>query len=276
MNQDPQVVETGTPHLLARREGRTLMLIMNRPEVRNALSDDMLMAMADQLAIAEADDAIGCVLLTGAQGAFCAGGDVAAMANMAADGEIDSSPKRVQWQRRLQNATAGRLFAMPKPTVAAINGPAAGAGFSLAMACDLRIMAEDTFLTTAFAKMGLSGDFGGTYFVTQMVGSAKAREFFMISDRIKAEEALRLNLINRVHPSPTLMDESLALAQRLASGPTLALGYMKENLNRALVAPATDCLDAEAVLHAACTETRDHKEAAAAFVQKRPPCFSGR
>ncbi len=276
MTDQPQEIATGTTDLLAHREDRILILTMNRPKVRNALSTEMLVAMADQLASAEADDTIGCVVLTGADGAFCAGGDVEAMASTAAAGESNTSPKLVQWQRRLQNATAGRLFAMPKPTIAAINGPAAGAGFSLAMACDLRTMSAATFMTTAFAKVGLSGDFGGTYFVSQLVGSAKARELFFLSERIAAEEALRLGLVNWTYAPEILREETIALAKRLSSGPTLSLGYMKENLNRALIASATECLDAEAALHIACTDTYDHKEAAAAFVQKRPPRFSGR
>jgi 2-(1,2-epoxy-1,2-dihydrophenyl)acetyl-CoA isomerase len=126
MTSQPQEIATGTTDLLARREDRTLILTMNRPKKRNALSTDMLVAMADQLAKAEADD-------DSATGAFCAGGDVEAMATSAVADDGHAGPRLVQWQRRLQNATAGRLFAMPKPTIAALNGPAAGAGLSLAM-----------------------------------------------------------------------------------------------------------------------------------------------
>jgi 2-(1,2-epoxy-1,2-dihydrophenyl)acetyl-CoA isomerase len=140
----------------------------------------------------------------------------------------------------------------------------------------MRTMVEGTFMTTAFAKVGVSGDFGGTYFITQLVGTAKARELFFLSERITAEEALRLGLVNWVHPAETFETASLALARQLASGRTLALGYMKDNLNRALVASAIECLDSEAASYIACTETQDHKETALAFVEKRPPRFSGR
>ena len=266
-------IDTGTDDLLARREGRVLVLTMNRPAARNALSIPMLDALEDQLARAEADRDVGCIVLTGTEGAFCAGGDVKAMT---VAGEDQTSPSWVPRQRHYQRATSGKLFEMPKPTIAAINGPAAGAGFSLAMACDLRTMATTTFLTTAFAKVGLSGDFGGTYFASQLLGSAKARELFYLSDRVTAEEALRIGLANWLHEPDRLLDATLEVAARLASGPAIALGFMKENLNRALTSPAGECLDIEAALHISCTTTSDHREAAAAFVEKRTPVFGGR
>lgn len=265
-------IDTGTDDLLAQREGRVLILSMNRPMARNALSLEMVTAMEEQLARGEADNEIACIVLTGTEGAFCAGGDVTAMA---VAGEDETSPSWLQRQRRLQQATAGKLFTMPKPTIAAINGPAAGAGFSLAMACDLRTMSTDALLTTAFAKIGLSGDFGGTYFISQLIGTAKARELFYLSDRIMADEALQLGLVNRLYAPDVLLEETLALAARLASGPSIAVGFMKENLNRALLSSVADCLDTEAALHIACLTTGDHREAAAAFVEKRPPVFKG-
>lgn len=266
-------IDTGTSDLLAERRGRVLVLKMNRPTARNALSLEMIEGLEGQLAGAEADNSIGCVVLTGADGAFCAGGDVKAMTTA---GEEQTSPGWVPRQRHFQRATSGKLFLMPKPTIAAINGPAAGAGFSLAMACDLRTMSADTFLTTAFSKVGLSGDFGGAYFATQLLGTAKARELFYFSERIASAEALQLGLVNRVLPANDLMAATLELAERLAAGPSIALGFMKENLNRALMASALECLDVEAALHVASATTADHREAAAAFVEKRSPVFSGR
>lgn len=272
MEEHMRTLPTQTKHLLAHLQDRTLILTMNRPDVRNALSQDMLDAMAEQLAKAEIDDGIGCIVLTGAAGAFCAGGDVT---DMATARQQASSSSQLQAQRHMQRATAGALFSMPKPTIAAINGPAAGAGLSLALACDLRTMAAETFLTTAFAKVGLSGDFGGTYFLSQIVGTAKARELFYLSDRVSAAEALHLGIVGGLHRSDILLAATLNLARRLAAGPGIALGLMKENLNRALLSPFTECLDMEAAAHIACLGTHDHREAAAAFVEKRMPRFKG-
>ena len=273
LDSQMETIDTGTPDLLARRHGRVLLLTMNRRASRNALSLAMLEALEEQLALAETDDRVGCIVLTGAEGAFCAGGDVKAMA---AGQEDRTGAAKVQHQRMIQRGTAGKLFAISKPTIAAINGPAAGAGLSLALACDLRTIAAEAFLTTAFAKVALSGDFGGTYFLTQIVGTAKAREICYLSERVSSAEALHLGLVNRVFDLAALHDETLALATRLASGPSIALGYMKENLNRALLATPEECLDLEATHHIHCTTTRDHQEAAAAFVDKRVPLFEGR
>jgi 2-(1,2-epoxy-1,2-dihydrophenyl)acetyl-CoA isomerase len=166
---------------------------------------------------------------------------------------------------------------MPKPTIAAIPGAAAGAGLSIALACDLRVMAEPAFMTTAFARVGFSGDYGGTYFLTKLVGAAKAREMYFLSDRVDAAEALRLGLASRVVPAEALAAEALALAARLAAGPRVALAYLKETLNRAFSGgDMDDCLDLEATHHVHCGLTDDHKDAAKAFVEKRPPVFRGR
>jgi 2-(1,2-epoxy-1,2-dihydrophenyl)acetyl-CoA isomerase len=175
-----------------------------------------------------------------------------------------------------QRATAGKLFKMPKPTIAALPGAAAGAGLSLALACDLRVMASNAIMTTAFARVGFSGDYGGTYFLTQLVGSAKAREMYYLSDRVSADEALRLGLTNWVCAPEDLMTKAREIALRLANGPTVAYRYMKENLNRAMAGEVDDCLDLEATHHVHCGQTEDHREATQAFVAKREPVFKGR
>jgi len=218
-----------------------------------------------------------CVVLTGAGNGFCAGGDVKGMASRAdgtvGDNTIDGAIHR---QRLNQRATAGKLFKMPKPTIAALPGAAAGAGLSLALACDLRIMSSKAIMTTAFARVGFSGDYGGTYFLTQLVGSAKARELYFLSDRVNAEEALRLGLANWICEPEELAAKTREIARRLAAGPTVAFRYMKENLNRAMAGEVDDCLDLEATHHVHCGQTEDHREAAKAFVEKRDPVFKGR
>jgi 2-(1,2-epoxy-1,2-dihydrophenyl)acetyl-CoA isomerase len=184
---------------------------------------------------------------------------------------------RIHRQRLSQRATAGRLYEMPKPTIAALPGAAAGAGLALALACDLRIAADNAVMTTAFAKVGFSGDYGGTYFLSRLVGTAKARELYYLSDKVEMPEALALGLVNRVVPANALMSEAHALAKRLAEGPRVAYRYMKENLNRAAgEATMTDCLDLEATHHIHTGLTEDHREAAKAFVEKRAPKFVGR
>ena len=270
------VISTGTPDLYARLDQGVLTLTINRPAARNALTKEMLEALAKQLANAEADDSVKCIVLTGAGAGFCAGGDVKRMAQsdgapMSA-GAVDRS---IQRQRRVQQATAGALFKIPKPTIAAINGPAAGAGLSLALACDFRIMSSQAILTTAFAKVGVAGDFGGTYFMTQLVGAAKARQLYFLSERVDAAEAVQLGLANWTCAHAEFEARVDALASSLAAGPVIALRYMKENLNRAMSGSVDDCLDMEATHHIHCYATADHREAARAFVEKRVPVFTG-
>lgn len=270
-------IDTGTGDLLAVQEEGVLTLTLNRPDARNALSRPMTRALAEQLAHAEFDREVKCIVLTGAGKAFCAGGDVKGMAARG-DGTVGdlTLDEAIHVQRDNQRATAGKLFKMPKPTLAALPGPAAGAGLSLALACDLRIMSSSAFMTTAFARVGFAGDYGGTYFLTQLVGSAKAREFYYLSERVRAEEALQLGLANWVCEPEELEERTRGIAGRLAGGPTVAYRYMKENLNRAMHGDVDDCLDLEATHHVHCGQTEDHREAAKAFAEKREPVFKGR
>jgi len=271
------MLDTGTPELLAHLDDGVLTLTLNRPEARNAMTRAMNEALARQLAEAELDPAVRCVVLTGAGSGFCAGGDVKGMA-AAGDGTVGALTidEAIHRQRVNQRATAGRLYRMPKPTIAALPGAAAGAGLALALACDLRVMASSAIMTTAFARVGFSGDYGGSYFLTRLVGAAKARELYFLSERVTADEALRLGLANWVCAPEELAGRTGAVARRLAAGPTVAYRYMKENLNRAVNGELDDCLDLEATHHIHCGQTEDHREAARAFVEKREPVFKGR
>ena len=274
-----RTLDTGTDDLTAYVEDRVAVLTMNRPKRRNALSGAMLAAMESALAEVETASDVGCVVLTGAEGAFCAGGDVKGMAS-GGGGSGDrpfSLDDAIHRQRLSQRRTAGKLYSMPKPTVAALPGAAAGAGLSLALACDLRIAAENAILTTAFANVGFSGDYGGTFFKTKLIGAAKTRELYYLSEKIDAIEAERLGLVCRVVPADALEKETQALAHRLANGPTVAYRYMKENINRALAGgELDDCLDLEATHHVHTSLTQDHRNAVQAFVEKRKPVFEGR
>jgi len=268
-------LDTGTEDLLAEVDDGVAVLTMNRPARRNAMSEAMMAAMDRVMGEVEADDAVGCVVLTGTGGAFCAGGDVKAMAERPVAERARSMDAAIHRQRLRQRATSGRLWQMPKPTIAAIGGPAAGAGLSLALACDLRYAVEEAVLTTAFARVAFSGDYGGTWFLTRLVGSAKARELYYFSERLSAADAEGLGIVNAVFPAADFDFEVRQRARRLAHGPRLAYRYMKENLNRAVNGELGECMDIEVTHHIRTGLTDDHREAAKAFVDRRDPGFTG-
>lgn len=264
-----------TQDLLASIDDGIATLTMNRPDSRNALSRDMVLAMHAALAAHAIDPAVRLVILTGAGQAFCAGGDVKGFAK-AATGAAAAMPfdQRVT-DLRMRMEVVRLLHEMPKPTLAVIPGAAAGAGLSLALACDLRLAADNAKLTTAFAKVGLSGDFGGSYFLSHLVGASKARELYFTGRVVPADEALQIGLVHRVAPAAELATAAREWALELAALPTVALGYMKRNLNLGMRASLSDLLDAEAVHMVRTFDTEDHKAAAAAFVDKRKPQFRG-
>ena len=259
---------------LTQVEDGVAVLTLNRPERLNALTRTMLSGLRTHLAALAEDPAVGCVVLTGAGRAFCSGGDVAAQA--AAAGKSEQSPEQRADSLRASMAASELLHGMPKPTIAMVNGVAAGAGMSLALACDLRIAGETARMTTAFAKVGLSGDYGGTYFLTQLVGPSKARELYLTAELLDAPRLLALGLVTRVVPDEDLWVETMTLAKRFAHGPRMAYRYIKRNLNVAEEGSLSDTLDSEAYGMLRCRETADHAEAARAFVEKRLPVFSGR
>ena len=216
-----RTIDTATDDLLAVVDEGVATLTMNRPDRRNAMSGAMNQALARALAEVEIADDVGCVVLTGAGGAFCAGGDVKGMASGrdAGGGSAMTYDAGVHRQRLNQRAISQRLFEMPKPTIAALPGAAAGAGLSLALACDLRYAVPTAVLTTAFAKVGFAGDYGGTWFLTRLVGSGKARELYYFSDKLGADEAERLGIVNAVFPEATFADDVAERARRLAVRP---------------------------------------------------------
>ena len=261
--------------LLYRLENRVAVLTMNRPERLNALTRDMMQALLARLSSCAIDDAVGCVVLTGAGGAFCSGGDVRAQAKVAAEGTVETPEQRTDLLRASMEASR-LLHDMPKPTIAMLNGVAAGAGLSLALACDLRIAGRSARMTTAFAKVGLSGDYGGTWFLTQLVGTAKARELYFLSEVLDAAQIEALGLANKIVADTELAAETTALAEKLANGPSVALRYMKRNLNVAVTGTLAAGLDSEAYGMLRARASEDHKEASRAFVEKRAPAFRGR
>lgn len=268
------------------RDGGVATVILNRPDAMNSMNAEMMTALPQRFRELALDASVRCVVLTGAgERAFSAGGDVKDMAERgpaagpegeaSRSGEPPSMEAAIDRLERSQEAALA-LHTMPKPVLAAINGAVAGAALSLALACDLRIAVEGAAFTTAFARIGFSGDFGGSWWMTQIVGTAKARELYFLGDRFDAAEALRLGLVNRIAPRDTFVAETRALAARLAAGPPLAYRYMKRNLNFAIRgdAPTALRLEAEAMIRTGMSE--DFKGAAVAFLRKQTPTFKGR
>ena len=260
------------PDLLESTENGITTLTLNRPERLNALSGEMTSGLKEALERLATDRDCGVIVIAGAGRGWCAGGDVKTMESRGRDQTIEERAEGLRRSHQLPLL----IRTIPKVVIASINGPAAGAGFSLALACDLRIAGKSARFGTAFARIGYSGDYGGTWSLTRLVGTAKARELYFTADLIDAEEAGRLGIVNKVVPDDELQAETTAFARRIADGPLVALGYMKRNLLAAETEPFATVLDLEAQHQARCGMTEDHKEAVAAFNEKRRPVFKGR
>jgi 2-(1,2-epoxy-1,2-dihydrophenyl)acetyl-CoA isomerase len=258
--------------LLETVEDGIATLTLNRPERLNALSPDMTQGLTEALQRFATDRAVGCIVITGAGRGWCAGGDVK---TMEARGRDQSVEDRAEGLRRSHQLPL-LIRTMPKIVIAMINGPVAGAGLGVALACDLRIAGRSARFGTAFARIGYSGDYGGSWSLTRLVGTAKARELYFTADIIDADKAAELGIVNRTVADDELRAETMALARRIADGPQIALGYMKRNLHAAETEDFQTVLDLEAAHQARCAFTDDHKEAVAAFVEKRRPIFKGK
>ena len=258
--------------LTIERDGRVLILTLNRPDKLNALTPELHRLLHAAVIDAAHDSNVGAVVLTGAGRAFCSGGDMGGRKDSAA-----AAPTLEQRADELRHhgEAARLLHEMPKPTLAMINGAAAGAGLALALACDLRIAADQAVLTTSYVKVALSGDLGSSYFLTQLVGSARARQLMLLSEKIDAAEAHRIGLINRIAEAGMLRATTMQVARQLAQGPAVALRYIKRNLLCAETGSLSEVMDSEAFGMARCGRTQDVKEAARAFREKRPPIFKG-
>jgi enoyl-CoA hydratase/carnithine racemase len=274
MAEDRIEVDTGTDELLCEIRDRVALVTLNRPEARNALSDQLTPALRRMIRQCGDDSNVGALLITGAGTAFCAGGDVKGMGSNSAKAETPVD-ERIADLRIKQRTLTGALAALRKPTLAALPGPAAGAGLALALACDIRIAAESAVMTTGYARIGLTGDYGIAWLLTRLVGTSRARELMFLSDRIDARRCETLGLVNRVVPDAELRDVAFSLARTLAEGPSQALAGMKDNLDHALVAGLPESMDQEAEYMVRAAQTTDHKEAARAFVEKRKPVFVG-
>ena len=262
-----------TQDLVFELDDRVATLTLNRPDRLNALSDAMIDAAVAALRRCAADPDVGAVLVTGAGRAFCAGGDVSAMG--AAGAARRTFEDHVDRQHEMHELS-WLLATIPKVTIAAVNGAAAGAGLGIALSCDLCFASDRARFGTAFAKVGFGGDFGTTWQLTRRVGPAKAKELFFLAELLPADEAARLGLVNRVFPSDAFVAEVRGIARRIAHGPLVSFRYMKENVNVAATGDFRTLLDREAITHLRCGLTEDHREGVAAFLEKREPRFQGR
>ena len=259
------------PDLLESIDNKIATLTLNRPERLNALSMDIRHGLLEALTRLGHDPAIGCIILTGAGRGFSAGGDVKSMGERAAT-TFETRAAGIQYS----NLIPKLLRTIPKTVIAMVNGAAVGAGLSMALACDLRIAARSARFGTGFLKLGLSGDWGGTWTMTRLAGTAKARELYLLGDMITADEALAAGLVNRVAEDADLLSATMDIARRIADLPQIAVGYAKRNLHAAETGDFQTVLDLEAFHQARCSQTEDHREAVKAFGEKRKPVFSGR
>lgn len=269
-------IDTGTDELLCMIRDRVAVITLNRPEARNALSDNLTPAVRSMIRRCGEDTQVGALLLTGAGNAFCAGGNVKGMGAHRDRKKLEMSyDEKVADLQERQRLLTGALVAVRKPTIAALPGPAVGAGLAIAMACDIRIAAQSAFLSTGYLRVALSGDYGIAWLLTRLVGTARARELMFTSERVDATRCEAIGLVNRVVPDDQLQDEAFALARSFAEGPALALRYMKDNLDEALLLDYAAARDREAERLVRLTTTADHREAVQAFIDKRKPVFTG-
>ncbi|MBR0873717.1 enoyl-CoA hydratase [Bradyrhizobium tropiciagri] len=269
-------IETGTDELLCVIRERVATITLNRPDARNSLSDTLTPALRTMIRTCGENPEVGVLLLTGAGKAFCAGGNVKGMGAHRDPKKLEMSyeDKVADLQER-QRLLTGALASVRKPTIAALPGPAVGAGLAIAMACDIRIAAQSAFVSTGYLRVALSGDYGIAWLLTRLVGTSRARELMFTSEKVDAARCEQIGLVNRVVPDEVLQDEAFALAKSIAEGPTLALRYMKDNLDEALQFDFATARDHEAERLVRLTTTADHKEAVQAFIDKRKPVFRG-
>jgi len=258
-------------NLLVAEEAGIVTITLNRPEKLNAFAGHMRRDLAEALEHAGSDRDVRVVVITGAGRAFSAGGDVGAMAELMEQEDEEEFARLLGAARRVVMG----IRQMTKPVIAAINGPASGAGCNLALACDLRLAAASATFTQSFVKVGLHPDWGGTYFLPRLVSPSKACEMFFLGDSIDADEAFRLGLVNRVVPDDELPDQSRKLAERLRSAPPNAVAMAKQAVYMGQSETLENMLQYEMDAQLRCFESQDGKEGVRAFLEKRDPKFTG-
>lgn len=255
-------------HLLVEKFGPVLSLTLNRPESLNAFSPEMILGLRSALVEAESDDDVQVVVLSGAGRSFSAGGDVKTMGQ--------AGPVQVYEHIGKLNELIMTMKSLEKPIIAAVHGFAAGAGFNLALACDLIIAAEDSKFALSFSQVGLVSDGGGSYFLPKLVGPHLAKQFFFSAEPIPAERLFQLGVINALVPIEKLQEETTKLALKLAHGPGKAFGMQKKLIEHSFTATLEEILEQERITQTLMVQTDDHKEGVAAFKEKRKPVYKGK
>ncbi|MBV7477628.1 enoyl-CoA hydratase [Pseudomonas sp. PDM31] len=270
--------------LLQDLEDGVLTLTFNRPERLNAFNPPLMRAFTEAVGQANKNPEARVIVIRGAGRGFCAGGDLAGKPKKDPSEQSEPKPEkpkapdslatRIDWLRGNMDATR-QLFEMPKPTIAMIRGATVSVGMAIAAACDFRVVSDNASFMTGFAKAGLSGDYGVSYFLTRLLGTAKTRELMLLGERFDAAEALRIGYASRLVTDAELEDSTYALARQLAAGSSIVQRYIKQNLNAAMEMSLPTSLDLEATLNVLSAQTNDHKEAVRAFIERRDPVFSG-
>lgn len=258
--------------LLFDREGAVEVVTINRPESLNALSYAIVEELGDRFQKLNFDDEVRAVILTGAGDAFSSGADLGG-----AGGREDSyTPLGMRISAAMYSRAVYSMWSLEKPIIGAINGVAAGGACNVALACDLLVASEKAKFIQVFAKRGMVADAGGTFFLPRLIGLARAKELMFTAEPLTAQRALELGVVTKVVPHEALMDEAMELAQRLAAGPTRAIGMMKSMLNRSFESDILTALDREGSLQGIAVSTADVMEGVTAFMQKRKPDFKGK
>jgi 2-(1,2-epoxy-1,2-dihydrophenyl)acetyl-CoA isomerase len=258
--------------LVESRYGGIATLVMNRPEKLNALNNELATALIDTFSRLEDDSTVHVVVVTGAGRAFCAGGDLSVIGKGRQTGET----KDLEPLLRSGMQAVLKMRTMPQPVIAVVQGPAAGAGMNIALAADIRLASEDATFGENFARVGLFPDYGGTYFLPQLVGPAKAAELFYTGDMIDAQTALRLGIVNHVYPAAQLEDAAKALAEKISQGPPVSIRAIKQAVFGAQKKELAHALEQEVRQQIQCYLTEDCREGIRAFMEKRHPKFQGK
>ncbi len=265
-------MRTDYQHVLVHVEEGVVTFTMNRPEVLNSFNDVMLAELTEAMEAAASDDTIRCVVLTGAGRAFGAGQDLSGFPSVPNDGEAPKVSVHLQKYHRLVKS----MRSMPKPVIGAVRGVAAGISCNIALACDLRIAADNARFIEAFARIGLVPDGGGAYFLPRLVGLGRAMEMCLLADEVNGPEAERIGLVNKCVPVDEFPGTVASYAKRLANGPTHGYGLIKQLLYKSMETDLQASFDLEGQLQDEAFTTADHKEGVTAFLQKRPAKYTGK